>query len=76
MPEKKWDKPPVEVGDTLSTVVTSIGKSGDPIIKAERYILFVKVTGDTRVNKGDMVAVRVTKTLPSFGFAELIEGGE
>ena len=72
VPKKKWDKPPVKVDDVLETEVTNMGKSGDPMVKAEKYILFIKDAGEKKPKVGDKVKVKVTKTLHSFGFAELV----
>jgi predicted RNA-binding protein with TRAM domain len=63
---------PVKVGDTVDLKVFGLGRNGDLMVKVERYIIFVKMAPDVKLRPGMTVKVRITKTLPSYGFAELI----
>lgn len=73
MEKKKWIKPPVEVGDCLEVEVENFGRTGDPMIKVERYIIFVKLPEGKKLEIGNKVNIKVTKVNPAVGFAELIE---
>jgi len=57
--------PPVSAGDELEVKIESVGAKGDGIAKVEGYAIFVP---ETQVD--DVVKIKVTKTLPNFGFAE------
>ena len=59
---------PVRVGETFDVAINSIGGKGDGIAKVKGFVLFVANT-----QKGDYVKVRVTKVLPTVGFAEVVE---
>jgi len=62
--------PPVKVGDIVKDQVTiNLGKRGEGVVKYDGYIIFV--SGSTKI--GETVSFKITKTLPSFGIAELIE---
>ena len=62
---------PVKVGDVLKAFVTGFGESGDPIMKVENYIIFLKGIERKGVPVGEMVQIKITKILKKFGFAEL-----
>ena len=59
---------PVREGDELQVDITSVGVQGDGIAKVEGYTLFIS---DTAI--GDQITIRITKTMPRYGFAEKIE---
>ena len=71
MTEEKL-KPPVKVGNVLNLVVIGFGKNKDPILKADKYVLFLKLAEGVKVKKGEEVQIKVTRILPNFGFAEMI----
>lgn len=58
---------PVQEGDEIDVEVISTGSKGDGIAKVEGYVLMIP---DTK--PGDMVRVKVMKTLNKFGFAEVV----
>ncbi|MBI2668685.1 TRAM domain-containing protein [Candidatus Woesearchaeota archaeon] len=59
---------PVKVGETYEVAIESIGGKGDGVARVKGFVLFVP-----GVQKGDYVKVRITKVLPSVGFAEVAE---
>ncbi len=59
---------PVKVGETYEVAINSIGGKGDGIAKIKGFVIFVPNT-----QKGDYVKVKVTKVLPTVGFAEVVE---
>ncbi len=59
---------PVKVGETYEVTIDSIGGKGDGVAKVKGFVLFVP-----SVQKGDYVKIRITKVLPSVGFAEVAE---
>src|SRR3989338_7265501 len=59
---------PVRVGETFDVAINSIGGKGDGIAKVKGFVLFVANT-----QKGDYVKIRITKVLPTVGFAEVVE---
>ena len=63
---------PVKVGDALELKVFGIGRSGDLMVKVEKYVIFVKNASNVKLVPGMKVQVRITKVLPSYGFAELV----
>ncbi len=60
--------PPVAVNDEFEVEITSMGKTGDGVTKFNGYILFVK-----NAAMGEKVNVRVTRALPNYGFAEVVD---
>ncbi len=62
---------PVKVGEIYEVSIDAVGGKGDGIGKVKGFVLFVSGT-----KKGDYVKVKVTKVLPSVGFAEVLEGAE
>lgn len=71
--KRKLAKPPVEEGDCFEAEIIGFGKTGDPMIKIDRYILFIKLPEGKKLEKGDKVKVKVTKVNPAVGFTELTE---
>ena len=69
MAEKKV---PVKVGDEVTEGIIGFGKSGDPFIKFNEYIIFVKTEDPSTYSVGDMVRVKLTKTSASYGFGGII----
>lgn len=62
---------PVKVGDVLKSAVEGFGESGDPFMRVNNYVLFLKGTNNKGVPIGKMVEIKITKVLTKFGFAEL-----
>jgi predicted RNA-binding protein with TRAM domain len=56
------------VGETYEVSIESVGGKGDGVAKVKGFVLFVP-----NVKKGDYVKVKVTKVMPSVGFAEVVE---
>lgn len=69
---KTTPEPPVKVGETIKRSIVSFGKNGDPIMKVDRYVLFIKETKGKKFALNDLIEVKVTKVLPNYGFAELV----
>ena len=59
---------PVNAGETYDVSIESVGGKGDGVAKVKGFVLFVP-----NVKKGDYVKIKVTKVLPSVGFAEVVE---
>lgn len=59
---------PVNAGETYEVAIESVGGKGDGVAKVKGFVLFVP-----GVKKGDFVKIKVTKVLPSVGFAEVVE---
>jgi predicted RNA-binding protein with TRAM domain len=76
MEKSERQTPPVSVGAELELEVKSFGVNGDPVLKVEKYVLFLKLPKGREVGLGDELEVRVTKVLPNFGFAELVFDGK
>lgn len=72
MSEEKERKPPVKEGDILELTVCGFGKTGDPMVKKETYVLFIKNCQGITVLMDQEMEIKVTKVLPNFGFAEMI----
>lgn len=64
----KTNKPPVKTGQEYNVEIIAIGEKGDPLTKIEGYAIFVK--GELSI--GDKANIRITKTLPKIGFAEVL----
>ncbi len=63
--------PPVKEGQLHNAAVVGFGKTGDPIVKVEKYTIFLKDCIPTP-NVGDVLPIKIEKTLPRFGFATVI----
>ena len=62
-------EPPVEVGETRTVEIDSIGDQGDGIARVDRgYVLIIP---DTEV--GDRVTVRIENTTENVAFAEVVD---
>ncbi|HIH11680.1 TPA: TRAM domain-containing protein [Candidatus Woesearchaeota archaeon] len=59
---------PVRVGDIHEVLIDSVGGKGDGVAKVRGFVIFVP-----NVKKGDYVKIKITKVLPSVGFAEVVE---
>lgn len=59
---------PVNAGETYEVSIESVGGKGDGVAKVKGFVLFVP-----NVKKGDYVKIKITKVLPSVGFAEVVE---
>lgn len=59
---------PVREGDEIEVTIEAIGEKGDGLAKVSGYVLFVPGT-----KAGDVVKIRVTKTLARVGFAEVVD---
>ncbi len=66
-------KPPVEAGDIIEEYITGIGNGGDPIIHISGYAVILKNAQEMGLQRGDEVRIKITKALPKFGFAEVLE---
>ena len=66
-------EPPVEAGDRYDAEIINFGKTNDPMIKIENYVVFIKIDGEHDLKIGDTVAIEITKALPRCGFARLDE---
>lgn len=64
------NKPPVDVGEVIKAEVRAFGTKGDPILKYQKYTLFLK--GEKGVKLNTMLEVRVNKIFETFGFCELV----
>ena len=64
---------PVKIDQELTVNIDSFGINGDPIIKIDTYVIFIKNYGDNKLEQGQEVNVRMTRALERFGFAELIK---
>lgn len=63
--------PPIEQNAILEVPIVSFGKNGDPIVKIEKYVIFVKLNPGDKLTVNSCVKIQVTKVLPKFGFAIL-----
>ena len=63
--------PPVKVGQCINLPIISEGEKGDGVGKVEGYVIFVP-----GAKKGEEVQVKITRTLPKVGFAEILAGEE
>jgi predicted RNA-binding protein with TRAM domain len=63
--------PPVKEGQVHNGTVVGFGKTGDPIIKIEKYTIFLKDC-NPMPELNAVVPVKIVKVLPSFGFAEVL----
>jgi len=62
-------EPPVDVGETRTVEIDSIGDQGDGIARVDRgYVLIIP---DTEV--GDSVTVRIENTTENVAFAEVVD---
>ena len=62
-------EPPVDVGETRTVEIDSIGDQGDGIARADRgYVLIIP---DTEV--GDRVTARIENTTENVAFAEVVD---
>ena len=64
--------PPVKVGTIINLIVVGFGNNKDPILKVEKYVVFLKVLDGSQLKVGDEVQVKIVKVLPKFGFAEML----
>ena len=64
-------KPPIKIGDTLKLGVINFGNSGDPMMKHEGLIIFLKNTKSGGVKLNTLNEVKITKVFPNYAFAEL-----
>jgi len=60
--------PPVEAEEEYNLEIEGVGSKGDGIAKINGYTIFIPKT-----SVGDKVKVKITKVLPKFAFAEVIE---
>ena len=58
---------PVREGDEMDLEIMAEGAKGDGVAKVSGYAIFVP-----GAKIGENVKVKITKTLPKFGFAEMI----
>lgn len=58
--------PPVREGELIDVKIEAIGEKGDGIARKDGYVLIIP---NTQI--GDEVRVKVTRTLPKVGFAEV-----
>ena len=63
--------PPVREGDLIELTCISIGKKGDGIFKHEKFVIAVPNT-----IVGKTYNLRITRVLPTIGFAEVVEDDE
>ena len=60
--------PPVKEGDIVEVKVEAIGEKGDGITRHKGNIIFVP-----NVAEGDLLKIKVLRTLPKVGFGEVVE---
>lgn len=60
--------PPVRVDEVFNLEIEGIAEKGDGVAKIEGYVIFISGT-----QIGDKVTCKITKVLPKFAFAEIIE---
>lgn len=63
--------PPVREGDIVKVKVSGLGKNGDPIMKYNKFVLFLK-GAERKFSVGDPIKVRVVRIMDNFGYAELV----
>lgn len=68
-PERDFQRPPVEEGETRRVEIEDIGDQGDGVTRVERG--FVVIVPDTE--QGERVAVEVTDVRENVAFAEVTE---
>ena len=67
-----WNKQPaVKIGEVLKLNVEKFGESGDPILKHNGLIIFLKETDKKGFELGKLVEIKITKVCAKFAFAEL-----
>jgi len=67
--QRTAQEPPVDVGETRTVEIDSIGDQGDGIARVDRgYVLIIP---DTEV--GDSVTVRIENTTENVAFAEVVD---
>ena len=68
--------PPVKEGEVKELAVIGFGDQGDPLLKISKYVIILKLPEGTTLSLGDNPIVKITKALPKFGFAELVQDGK
>lgn len=67
--QTREQSPPVAEGDQFDVTIETTGKQGDGIAKVEEgYVVIVKGT-----KPGDEVTIEVTKVMPNFAIAEVVD---
>jgi len=61
--------PPIKVGDKVKAKVIGKGSSGDPFIKVDNFIVFLKDQADVDSD----VEVEIEKVTSRVGFAKLVK---
>jgi len=57
---------PVKENEEYDVEIESVGAKGDGVTKVNGYAIFVP-----GAKKGDQVRIKITRALPSYGFAEI-----
>lgn len=65
--------PPIKLGDNLYHAITGWGTNGDPMIKINGYIIFLKNIENKKLEIGVPLKAIITKVFPKFAIANLIE---
>ena len=61
-------KPPVKEGQIHKASVVGFGKTGDPIVKVEKYTIFIK-DAQPIPQLQDELMIKIEKVCPNYGFA-------
>jgi len=64
-------KIPIKKGDILKLAVIKFGKEGDPILRYDGFIIFLKNTDKRGFELNKIIEIKITKILPKFAIAEL-----
>ena len=67
------NKPPVHINQVLNLTVDRFGKEGDPVFVYKNFIIFLKNRGRLGISLNEFMKIRITKILPKFAIAELVE---
>jgi predicted RNA-binding protein with TRAM domain len=67
------NKKPVRINQVLKLPVNRFGKEGDLIFMYDNFIIFLKSEKRLPVHLNEFLKIRITKVLPTFALAVLVE---
>lgn len=67
------NKSPVHINQVLSLPIDRFGKEGDIIFMHKNFIIFLKSKKKLSVHLNEFVKIRITKIMPSFALAVLVD---
>jgi predicted RNA-binding protein with TRAM domain len=67
------NKKPVRINQVLKLPVNRFGKEGDLIFMYDNFIIFLKSEKRLPIHLNEFLKIRITKVLPTFALAVLVE---